>query len=176
MAKDIQIAKIDAARRQLETAIDLYFRAGDVIAVHTLAAAARNVLANLCAHRDVISVLQIEHWVEEYIKPEHHGMIHKRFRAPENFFKHADRDPEEVLTFNPEASEYWLIEAVEAYSALTNEEPPLFKAYRAWWMIHHPDLLKEIPSQLQFLLQNVRYAPNERAKFIRDFMKALYDQ
>ncbi len=36
----IKISKLDAARRQLITAIRLYFNHGDIVSVHTLSAAA----------------------------------------------------------------------------------------------------------------------------------------
>jgi len=37
MAK-VQVSKIEAARRQLTTAINLYFKNGDAVSIHTLAA------------------------------------------------------------------------------------------------------------------------------------------
>jgi len=36
---------------------------------------------------------------EEYIKPEQIGTFQKLRRAPQNFFKHADKDPEETFEF-----------------------------------------------------------------------------
>lgn len=45
------ISKIDGARRQLDTAIDLYFDDADSLSVHTLAFAAFKVLFDLYPHR-----------------------------------------------------------------------------------------------------------------------------
>jgi hypothetical protein len=41
---ELHISKLDAAKRQLEVAIRLYFAWGDPVAIHTLAAAAINLL------------------------------------------------------------------------------------------------------------------------------------
>jgi hypothetical protein len=48
----IHISKFDAAKRQLETAIRLWFHSGDPVSVHTLAAASHQLLhdlGNLCS-------------------------------------------------------------------------------------------------------------------------------
>ena len=49
---DIEVSKLDAARRQLETAIRLFFYDGDFVSTHTLAAAAFNVLNDLSRRAD----------------------------------------------------------------------------------------------------------------------------
>ena len=41
---EVTLSKLDVARRQLETAIRLYFYDGDFVSTHTLAAAACKVL------------------------------------------------------------------------------------------------------------------------------------
>ena len=45
----LTIPKLDAAKRQLETAIRLYFSSADPVAVHTLTAAAYNVIRDVTA-------------------------------------------------------------------------------------------------------------------------------
>jgi hypothetical protein len=49
MTRQFTVSKIEAALRQLETAIQLYFSDGDPISVHTLTAAAYNVLRDVTA-------------------------------------------------------------------------------------------------------------------------------
>ena len=44
----IQVSKLDAACRQLESAIELFFADRDPVSIHTLAAAAYNLLADVC--------------------------------------------------------------------------------------------------------------------------------
>jgi hypothetical protein len=96
---EFAISKIDAARRQLECAIRLYFGSSDAIAIHTLAAAARNMLIDLCIHRGAKSDIFRDGLVERYVKPEHHATVRARYRRAENFSEHADRDPDGLLSF-----------------------------------------------------------------------------
>ena len=170
----VEISKIDAARRQLTVAIELYFRGFDPISIHTLAAAARNVLDNLCAHREIQVQIRLESMLQEIIKPEHHRMVRRKFREPENFFKHADRDPEETIRFNPDSTEFMLLEAVEAYCSLTKEQPPLLMAYRGWWMLHNQDLLTDASDQFLTMLNALQYERHDRMGFLRDFMSARH--
>lgn len=51
MAK-IQITKFDAIRAQLDAAIELYFVSDNIVATHTLAAAAYNVLGDIANRED----------------------------------------------------------------------------------------------------------------------------
>ena len=54
----LPVSKFDAARRQLETAIRLYFFQGDPISIHTLASAAAQILHDLSRHRGGGELLQ----------------------------------------------------------------------------------------------------------------------
>lgn len=86
-----KISKTEAAKRQLDTAIDLLFEGGDALSAHTLAFAALKVLLNLYPHRrnDDFDA-QIDKLVTEVV-----GW--RRFSETANFLKHADRDPEGFL-------------------------------------------------------------------------------
>jgi|SRR6267378_1402366 hypothetical protein len=95
----VKISKLDAARRQLVTAIRLYFANADSVSTHTLAAAAFEILGDLDAHGPNTGTL-FDH-AERYIKPEYVDVFYKKLRKPQNFFKHADNDPEDILEFYP---------------------------------------------------------------------------
>lgn len=174
MDSSIEISKLDTGRRQLETALELYFRWADPISIHTLAAASRNVLSNLYEHRGAEPTIFLTKILQEVVKPEHHKMLRQKFREPENFFKHADRDPDETFAFQPEVTQFWLLEAIEAYTTLTHEQVPIFKAFRAWWMIHHRELLSEAPADLLYALENLSDFEKDRVRFIKEFMGANY--
>jgi hypothetical protein len=86
-----KISKEEAAKRQLDTAIDLFFEGGDALSAHTLAFAAFKVLLNLYPHRGNDDFgEQIDNLIAE-------GVGWQRFSEVANFLKHADRDPEGVL-------------------------------------------------------------------------------
>ena len=61
----------------------------------------------------------------------------------ENFFKHADRDPDALLNFKPITTTFFLMDAVSSYEALTGERPPILRTFQMWMMIQNSDLVKE---------------------------------
>jgi hypothetical protein len=62
MTTKLHLSKLDAALRQLETAVTLYFHSSDPISIHTLTAAAYNVLQGIKrSPRDTIHAREGEH-------------------------------------------------------------------------------------------------------------------
>lgn len=171
----LDISKMDAARRQLDVAIELYFRSFDSVAIHTLAAASRNMLADLCEHKGRRPDILLEAMLEEFIREDRRNEIRVKFREAENFFKHADRDPDRILTFSPDATEYWLLEALEAYFTLADELTPMMFAFRSWWMIHNKELAI-IRDDVKSMLDQLHYSKNNRIEFLQDFMASRYAQ
>lgn len=147
MAQKIEVTKIDAARRQLETAIKLYFIDADPVSIHTLTAAAYNILRDVTKQKGADPML-IKGQMLELVKPEFQRMIRDKANEAENFFKHADRDHEARLDFNPDLTDLHLIDACAQYHKLTGEEPPLFVAYRIWFLVHRPDCFL-LPDELK---------------------------
>ena len=130
----VLVTKLDAARRQLETSLRLYFTDGDVVSIHTLAAAAGQILEDLNKKHGGPEMFLRDTFVARF-RPEHQRQIRNTLAAPENFLKHADRDPSETLTLRPGHTELLLMEATYAYQNLTQELPPLFGAFRAWFFL-----------------------------------------
>jgi len=170
----LQISKLDAARRQLETAVTLYFNWGDPVSIHTLTSAARNILANLCDHRNIKPLLLLESLIDDLVKPDRRKEFRTKVREAENFFKHADRDPDTTLKFNSASSEFMLLEAVEIYFPLTSEHPPLFHLYRAWWMLQNHEALMDLPPHLKQSMSGIKYSPSQRSEFFRDMLPTLF--
>src|SRR5579859_3836731 len=104
MNREVKVSKLDAAKRQLETVIRLYFSNGDPVSIHTLTAAAYNVLHDVTKQKGAEPMI-IKGQKLDYVKPENHEMIKGKVSEAENFFKYADRDHEATLDFNPDMSE-----------------------------------------------------------------------
>ena len=126
----MKIAKLDAARRQLETAVALYFHQADPVSVHTLTAAAYDVLRDL--NKTTSSAPMIKDWAPTYIKDEYVDEFRRKLNEAQNFFKHADKDPEHVLNFQPDQSELLLLDACWTYKKLAGERLPLLGAFEMW--------------------------------------------
>jgi hypothetical protein len=79
-----KIAKLEAAKRQLDAAIRIFFKSEDMLAVHIVSRAAFRVLYDLTKDDAVIKQA-----LDAHIKKV--GL--KRFNEKTNFLKHADQDP-----------------------------------------------------------------------------------
>lgn len=85
----VTVKKLEAAKRQLQTAITLWFADADSVSVHTLACAAHQIIHDINADRKGNELL-LDSVV---IKDEFRGEYLKEMRKAMNFFKHAERDP-----------------------------------------------------------------------------------
>ena len=165
------ISKLDVAKRQLETAITLYFHNADPVSVHTLTGAAYDVLHDLCKVRNIKPFVKNTDLVREEKKKEYVDMIN----AAQNFFKHADKDPEGIYEFRPQTTDFFIWDACQMYQKITTEIPKLLFIYSVWFYSQHPDLINyELAKQV--LLEAKQYSElQSRAHFFQE-MSAAYDR
>jgi hypothetical protein len=106
----IKITKLDAARRQLRTAINLWFEEGDPVSIHALVYSAHEIIHRLYRNQGGTELM----FDSSFIKDEHRGEFGKLIKEDANFFKHAERDaaPDETRDFNPLANILFLSMAV----------------------------------------------------------------
>lgn len=135
------ITKIESARRQLETAVRLYFNDADAVSIHTLVCASHEILKELNAESGKSPAIISDHWINEPYKKEYR----LKLSEAKNFFKHADRDPDGTLEFNPEMNEIFLLDACEQYEIFTSEKIPSFVIFRAWFHSKYPHIMN-LPS------------------------------
>jgi hypothetical protein len=135
----LKISKLDAARRQLRTAITLWFNDDDPVAIHALAFASYEILHAVSKKRDPNRrklVFDSDLFPEEFRKELKIG-----FKKAAHFFKHADRDPEAIIEFNPIMSECFIIFAITALQVCGESIGVEEIAFLLWIHIHKPHLL-----------------------------------
>jgi len=153
----IQITKLDAAKRQLETAIRLYFNDADPVSIHTLTGAAHSILSDLnkkCGGRPML--------ISDFpIKNEYRKEFKKIITEAKNYFKHADKDPDSTIEFCPDTNDHFLFDACEKYMELTSEKVAFFIIYKAWYANKYPgtiilshDQNKKIGKSMKILCGN----------------------
>lgn len=121
-----KISKIEAARRQIDTAIDLYFNEGDALSCFTLAYAGLKVLLDIYPHRQGDGFAK---QIDEMLGKE--GWRH--LSGVGNFLKHADRDPDEALEkFHPDSAYTLLGFATLLFRRITGEFSLKMKALDCW--------------------------------------------
>ncbi len=132
------VTKLEAAKRQLRVAIRLFFERRDLIAVHTLAAAAQDIVTQLGKARGLKGLY--EH-ANERIRSEKRKEFINKLRAAQNFFKHASKDADQKLEFCYEATKFHLFDAVLLCAAIKGLPlVPEFAAFLGWFMAKYPDV------------------------------------
>ena len=126
----VSVTKLDAARRQLETAINLYFHEGDQVSIHTLACAAHEIIETVNRKSGGKPTLK-ESW-KDNIKPEYVKTFYNRLNSARNFFKHADRDTDKSIRFAPFASDIIMLDACWTYRRITGERLPVLDVFNMW--------------------------------------------
>ncbi len=135
----ILVPKFDAGRRQLHTAIQLWFRDDDTVSVHTLAAAAYEILHNLSRLRGSKNLLFDTPLVNDSARRD----FVKHLKAPAQFLKHADRDPYGTIELSSLHTEAFTVYSIAAISKMgeklsTSETAALF-----WLSFSNPQLIEE---------------------------------
>lgn len=136
----LTITKADAARRQIETAIDLLFLDKDKISIHTLTMAGFGILKDLAEQRGPRDFLER---AIASIKEEKRGEFWQIMKAPSNFLKHANRDPEDVLEFPVYLAEGFICFAITLYGELGNNPTLRMRSFLVVFLMMNPDLLNE---------------------------------
>lgn len=172
MKKKIKISKLEAARRQLVTAIRLYFNNGDIVSMHTLAAAAFKITQNISDSSAEPSD-SVTAWVDKLVRPDYKKEFWRKLHETANFFKHAEQDPEAIHEFYPEQTENILFFAVYQYRGLTGEWSPEIRLFSTWYMMHHPKAFNTPPEVVQLGRELFRY---DRNRFWRELMPLLQEE
>lgn len=137
----VRVDKQEAARRQIDVAIDLLFSNRDPVAIQTLAAAACRILRDLTGKADDNYMTQQS---KICFKPGMEGKLWSLLNRPANFFKHADRDGDAVLDdFDEESNDAMLFLAGLYYQSLGHLLTPEMAVLSSWYIAMHPEFLRD---------------------------------
>src|SRR5262249_15499075 len=126
----------------------LFFDGGDILAVHTLTAAAFQVFSGVGKTKGIVR----RYRSEELIRPERMNAGSTALTATPNFLKHADKDPHAAHDYAEESTILLLYEAVELAQRVfpkdlnSGRERAVLKA---WFTASFPELI--IPEMLERL-------------------------
>ncbi len=160
---NIEISKVEAAHRQLNCALELWFLDKDEVSVHTLIAAAYQIIYDVNEKRGNSHEVLFR---SPNIRPEYHREWAKMVREPSNFFKHADNDPEGKINFYPFSSVMFMLYAITGLAALRVQSGPLERAFSIWLFIHDRRLLS--PQGVAFFENSI---PVEQIDSLRPLSK-----
>jgi hypothetical protein len=127
----IEVTKLEAARRQIDSAIFLYFNDHDFVSVHTLGSAAVAIVDTLLKAKglpDTVGDLA-------NIRPEFKESVRAMLTEDANFFKHGSKDPDQTLPFKPESNELMLMRGCDGYFRIHGSTTPSMFIFILWMRI-----------------------------------------
>ena len=141
--ESVRIAKPDVVARQLATAVTFFFQKGDPVVIHTLIAAAHQILVDLGKTHGIGSTVKnttglSQSEVQEFLKT---------INYPFNFFKHADRDSDGQINIGPLLllTQDFIMDAVIMLQRLTGDIPLEAKIFWHWFVSKYPQEFDNLP-------------------------------
>src|SRR5664279_4052301 len=147
------ITKEESARRQIETAIYLFFSEGDEISIHVLASSAAQILADVCKNKNVKSFRDM---LIERVNPGYEKYVSDKLKEAYNYFKHADRDTDDQLErFSPGTNAPLLFSCCydyqHAFERTVQELPSALLIFLVWQLAVRPEMVLDgFPLRDQF--------------------------
>jgi hypothetical protein len=134
----IRVNKLEAASRQIDTAIRMTFSNEDPIAIHSIAAASRQIIKDICEIRgDIEGYLRFTNWIAEGHEKEFWNSINRSA----NFLKHADRDANAIHEMDAEENDFVILLASKWYHDLGCTTSLEMRTFIAWIAMCHPNFL-----------------------------------
>jgi len=135
----VPVKKIEAAKRQLQTAITLWFADADQISVHTLACAAYQIIHDINAKKDGSKLLLDSNVINKEFHKEYLNEMRKAMR----FFKHADKDPDldGTIEFSPAITDLFILFSIKGLDHLNVSQSEITVAFLLFYAIKNPHLV-----------------------------------
>jgi hypothetical protein len=129
----ITITKLEAARRQLNTAIWLWFVDGDPVSIHSLAYAAYEIIHVVSRHRKRTQKLLFD---ATFMRGEYQAKVAKFLKKHANFFKHANKDVEGNIDFPPAISVLFLMSSIMGIISMRLPRSDAETDFMVWHAVH----------------------------------------
>ena len=138
----ITVTKIEAARRQLKTAIEFWFYDGDAISIHTLAAASHQIVHDLNEKNGGPNLM----FDTGYIKDEYRKEYINNIKHASNFMKHADRPNDSAgltLEFRPGSNRDFILFTIVGLGYVGEKLGTTEIAFERWHTFNDPNLMSD---------------------------------
>lgn len=157
MNTTITVTKIEAARRQLRTAIELWFSDADPISIHTLSAASYQIIHDLNKNNNGPDLLLDT----KRVKDEYRREFVNEVKNASNFLKHADKGKmglAKTFDFNPKSNDHFITFATIGLTYLGENLGAEEIAFERWQVFENPDLMTDAGKALfeqTFTIDNI---------------------
>ena len=164
--RSFEIDKLEAATRQLKEAIHMFFECRDPVAVHTLAYAGHQILHDLCKSRNLKKELASSLRDYEYVPDDMRDKYRNLLTSTANFIKHANRDANAKLLFDPKITEGFLFDATFLYQHLQNDLFYEGAVFRMWFFLKFHEAFPEGEFKNKFKLMKTELIDPDDFEFV----------
>lgn len=127
-AEIYELTKIDVAEALIRTAVRLFFEGAHPVPIYSLASAAREILTTIGHKLGIETSLHLVAKQRGLRVQDVVGVVHEYAR----FFKHADRDPADKITFSETDIDPVLIAACHDFGKITGGMPIEAQVFDVW--------------------------------------------
>lgn len=167
VAKIVTVDKVAAIRRQLDTAIWLWFNEGDTVSIHTLVDAAFGILDDLYQARKMGRPMPFDDDASK-TTPEQKKW-RKKLKEAGTFGKHARTDHDRAYEYNSIFIETQIAFAITAHARLEKVgRNSLQTLFSLWFWVHYPEFSETSPNHAERIdVQSLRKL--SRREFFDEF-------
>lgn len=138
----MKLHKKEIARRQIETALDLFFAQGDTLSIITLAGAGEEILGKLLERagkpRMMDHIIELDKHLTRIGRE--FNVVSEEVNGIRNNLKHAKNPVEDELEVDPEYAVAMLARAVVNYVSLEGSATPLMHRFYEHLQLLHSDI------------------------------------
>lgn len=137
------LSKLDIAEIQINSAIKMLFDDINPISIHTVISSGYQIVRDFSARYD-----DTQEYFEMtvFIKEDYIREFWKSVNKHNNFFKHADKDPDDIYEgFNDSINDYTILWAILLYKGLNRVITQEMKTFLSWFQVTDPRVLKKSP-------------------------------
>jgi hypothetical protein len=140
----VTVDKVAAIRRQIDTAIWLWFNEGDIVSIHTLIDAAFGILDDLYQARKMGRPMPFDDDASK-TTPEQRKW-RKKLKEAGTFGKHARADHDRAYQYSPIFIECQIAFAITAHAKLEKVgRNSLQTLFSLWFWMHYPEFTETSP-------------------------------
>ena len=162
----ISVTPLVAAIRQLECAVELWFLDADAVSIHTLSAAAHQVVHDIHKKRCLDKELLFD---ASFVKNSRRVEFNKILKEASESFKHADWYPDRVVQITDLCSLTFMLAASQGLQNLGETIPQSAQAMMIWLALHRPEYVSPL------LVEKVeQIAPGAQLTALRQIKKGQF--
>lgn len=135
----IRLNRIEAAGRQIDSAIRMTFAAEDPVAIHAVAADTHRIIQDFYRARgDIESYLRLGDW----IAPGHEARFWRYFNASAEFLKQAQWDPDAIFGLEVDTNDFMIVFASRWYHKMGVTVTREMRVFATWYVACNPGILR----------------------------------